>query len=169
MILFLLNFQSPNKIKEVFGQKSTCEENCKTLSVNEIENKVRNKYPKSSLSGINFPQNKTASYMAMLSEKSSSELGTVLLVFLNQYTGEIQTDSKQPAFNLANAYFNWIDAIHFGKFGGWITRIIVLLGSLMTATLFVTGFIIWIPRWRKGKNYVKKLEKKSIKWNNQKT
>lgn len=99
--------------------------------------------------------------MAMMSQKSASKTGTVLLVYFNQYSGKLQTHSNKKEFRLLNAYFNWIDGIHFGKFGGWATRILALLGSLVVAVLFISGFVIWIPRWKKGSNYIKKLENKN--------
>lgn len=157
MFLFILNFQSPAKLKEVFGQKSICTNNCKALDIASIDSIAVANFPKAKLTGIHFPENSTASYMVRMSEPSASELGSVLLVYIDSYSGNIQNHSNKEEFRLANAYFNWIDGIHFGKFGGWTTRILALVGSLMLVLLFVTGFIVWLPRWKKGKNYIKRI------------
>ncbi len=41
--------------------------------------------------------------------------------------------------------------IHVGTIGGWPTRVLVLLGTLVCASLPVTGFLIWWGRCPKSK------------------
>ena len=46
----------------------------------------------------------------------------------------------------------WIYSIHVGNWGGWLTRILWFLASLLGASLPLTGYYLWIRRTYKQPN-----------------
>lgn len=43
-----------------------------------------------------------------------------------------------------------IEQLHFGKYGGWISKLIYALGSLGLATMAFTGYVIWLKKGKKA-------------------
>ncbi len=39
--------------------------------------------------------------------------------------------------------------IHTGTIFGWPTQVLATLACLVAASLPITGFLIWFPRWRR--------------------
>ena len=62
----------------------------------------------------------------------------------NHRTGEITPTTKYEDSNEADKLRGWIYAVHTGSFGGILTRILWLIGSLLGASLPLTGYYIWI-------------------------
>ena len=150
-VLFLLNFRPPEDVEKLLNQQSTYVEGARTLSVSEVENIVRDMYPTATITGINVPKDSIAAYSVSMSLESTMRTGNYSFVSIDQYSGESIFDSNDPLYKMGKAYTNWVTPLHYGTFGGLKTRIIALLASLVNAALFITGFIIWIPRWRKQK------------------
>lgn len=72
-----------------------------------------------------------------------------IFVSVDRYSGEILRDTNPDHLPLGSALSElWLLPVHFGEFGGLITRIIWFIGGLMPVLLLVTGFIIW--RNKKG-------------------
>jgi uncharacterized iron-regulated membrane protein len=76
---------------------------------------------------------------------------------LGKFNTEIQFDAKTGELkgieHKEDAEFEasveaGIEQIHFGKYGGWISRLIYALGSLGLAIMGFTGYVIW---WNKRK------------------
>lgn len=150
-VLFLLNFQPPQAVASLLNQQSTYIKGVDPLSVSEIEEIVLELYPHAEITGFNLPHDSVGSFGVNILEPSSTKTGDVSLLSLDQYSGEVIFSSDDPRYKMGKVYTNWVTPIHYGTFGGLTTRITALLASLVTATLFITGFIIWLPRWRKQK------------------
>ena len=71
------------------------------------------------------------------------------ILFIDQYSGEIINSSEDKKFKLLKVYTNWVTPIHYGTFGGLPTRIVALMATIITAILFVSGFLIWWSRRKK--------------------
>ncbi|MDR6984993.1 putative iron-regulated membrane protein [Rheinheimera pacifica] len=71
-------------------------------------------------------------------------------IHANPFTGEVLS-SYDPATlprgaALASA---WLIPLHFGEFGGIITRILWFIGGFLPLLLFITGIKMWLNRRRK--------------------
>ena len=71
----------------------------------------------------------------------------------NRRSGEITPTALYADAKGADKLRGWIYAIHTGGLGGWITRILWLLGALLGATLPLTGYYIWIRHLTKKKDH----------------
>lgn len=80
-------------------------------------------------------------------------------VLLNQYTGEVLTQDKNP---MVNTISSWATVLHTGE-GSIIWSVILGLGSLTIPFLMVTGFIIYFKRPKSSvKNKYKNSESEYI-------
>ncbi|PWJ43221.1 PepSY-associated TM helix domain-containing protein [Sediminitomix flava] len=162
LFLFLLSFQSPQSIASILDQKSNYYEGAKPLSVNQLQEIAESQLDNSVLLGFNTPHDSIGTYSMNVWSPSASEVGNRSIFWLDQYSGEVVYSSEKKELMLGKMYLNWVTPIHYGTFGGLPTRILALIASLICATLFITGFIIWLPRWRKGKNKKVKQSKSKV-------
>lgn len=165
-VLFLLNFQPPKDVAKLLNQQSTYVAGAPTLSVSKVESIVQELYPKATITGINIPKDSLASFSVNMRIESTMKTGDVSFVSIDQYSGDKIFSSNDPLYKMGKAYTNWVTPLHYGTFGGLTTRIIALLASLVNAALFITGFIIWIPRWRKQQKSRAKAAAKAQKLQN---
>lgn len=76
-------------------------------------------------------------------------------VYLDQYSGQViggQTYAQRPLGQRIRGLFK---PVHTGAIGGWPTKLLALVVSLLGATFPVTGTVLWLNRRRKksvGKN-----------------
>ena len=152
LILFLLSFQSPVSISKIYDQKSTYIEGAIPLSINSLQSIAEAQLPNSKLRGFNLPHDSVGTYSVNVWSPNASKVGNRSIYWLDQYSGEIVYSSEAKNLALGKMYVNWVTPLHYGTFGGLPTRILALLASLVCAVLFITGFIIWLPRWKKSKN-----------------
>ncbi|MFP4504657.1 MAG: PepSY-associated TM helix domain-containing protein, partial [Cyclobacteriaceae bacterium] len=79
----------------------------------------------------------------------------------DRYTGEIlgeQNPDKLPRGAAIMA--QWLLPVHFGEFGGLLTRIIWFFAGFIPALLTYTGIVIWLGRRKKGKKSSRKKSRK---------
>ncbi len=148
-VLFLLSFEPPKNVAKLLNQQSTYVAGAPSLSIPEVEVIVQDLYPTATITGINIPKDSLGAFSVNMRMESTMRTGDVSFVSIDQYSGEKIFSSNDPLYKMGKAYTNWVTPLHYGTFGGLPTRIIALLASLVNAALFITGFIIWIPRWRK--------------------
>lgn len=72
-------------------------------------------------------------------------------VDLDQYTGEVVQLKNALKSSRADRFLDAFAPMHYGTFGGLLTRILYVFVGLGLLTLSVTGFIMWWYRY-KGKN-----------------
>lgn len=73
-------------------------------------------------------------------------------VYLDPYTAAVLYEYNPATAPLGHRVTkNWFVPIHFGEFGGYITRVLWFLLGLFPALLWITGFIIWRCKSRKSK------------------
>ena len=150
LFLFLLSFQSPKSISSIFNQKSEYSVGAKQLTINELQAIAEKQIEGGKLMGFNFPPDSLGTFNMNLLSPGASKEDNRSIFWIDQYSGNVVYSSENENLKLGKAYLNWVTSIHYGTFGGLPTRILALIGSLATAALFITGFIIWIPRWRKA-------------------
>ena len=149
IFMFLLNFQSPKSLKSIFNQKSEYIVGKKPISIDSLIAIVEREIPETSVTGIRFPSDSLGTYTVNTLSPYSTQTGDVSFIFVDQYSGKFIFNSHKKELQLGKLYLNWVTPFHYGTFGGLPTRIIALIAALATATLFISGFIIWIPRIRK--------------------
>jgi len=52
----------------------------------------------------------------------------------------------RPRLSAGDKIVRWFSYLHFGNFGGWLSKVIWVLLGLAPAFLFVTGFLMWWNR-----------------------
>lgn len=148
-LLFLLNGQSPQGVAQLLGAKSAYTADAKPLPLKEIVAIGQKAMPGGRIGGLNFPADSSGSYRLDMLGKSVQPNGKREMLIIDQYTGKVLLNSRKDFPESGNGYLGWLAAIHYGTFGGRPTQILALIGGLMPLVLFVTGFIIWWPRYRK--------------------
>lgn len=157
-LLFVLNGQSPQGVAALLGAKSTYTEGARTLPLKDIVSLANETMPGGRVAGVAFPSDSTGNYRLDIIGEGLPKSGKREMLILDQYSGKVLLNSRTDFPNSGSAYLSWLTPIHYGSFGGMPTKILALLGGLMPLMLFVTGFIIWWPRFRKQKQKVRNAE-----------
>jgi len=147
--LFMLTGQSPQSVATIFGQKSDTTVVKPALSVIEVLKLAKKAVPYADLVGVALPEGKSGIFRLDMSSASAAKTGNRVMVIADQYTGKIFVNSEKDFPNVGNSYLTWLVPIHYGTFGGMPTRILAFIGGLIPLLLYITGFIIWWPRFKK--------------------
>ncbi|MEH3115424.1 PepSY-associated TM helix domain-containing protein [Pedobacter terrae] len=150
-LLFLLSGKSPQGVAQLLGAKSAWHAQAVPLPLTQLVTAVKEKMPNGYIGGIAFPANKTGTYRLDILSGNLPKQGKREMLVVDQYTGKVLLNSREDFPNVGNAYLGWLTPIHYGSFGGRPTQFIALISGLMPLALFITGFIIWWPRYRKQK------------------
>ncbi|MBO9619475.1 MAG: PepSY domain-containing protein [Niabella sp.] len=152
--LFMLTGKSPQSVQQVFNLKSEWVAEAQKLSPVTAASVAKNKFPEAVLRGIAYPVDKNGAYRFDMCSAGVSKEGNRIMVGVDQYSGKVLLNSETDFSDIANSYLSWIVPLHLGSFGGMPTRILALLGGLIPLALFITGFVVWWPRFKKqkGKN-----------------
>ena len=67
-------------------------------------------------------------------------------VLFDAQSGELKGVENQEDKDFEAKIEGSMEQIHFGKYGGWFSRLVYALGSLGLAAMTITGFVIW---WKK--------------------
>jgi uncharacterized iron-regulated membrane protein len=154
--LFMLSGQSPQGVAAVFNQKSLYSKKAIALAPKEIAAIAYQQMPHSRIGGIGLPTDSTGVYRLDMITPGLPKTGKREMLVFDQYSGKLLLNSRQAFPSAGKAYLSWLIPLHYGTFGGLPTQILALIGGLCPLLLFITGFIIWWPRWkRQKKNAVK--------------
>ncbi len=159
-LLFLLNFKSPQNVGQLLGAKSAYSKGIPPLSLEEILSVAARTMPEGKVRGLALPADSLGSYRLDILSKGISHAGEREMLVIDQYNGKVYLNSRRDFPNAGKAYLSWLTPLHYGSFGGLPTQILALLGSLIPAALFVTGFIIWYPRAKKQRDKLAGKKKK---------
>ncbi|MEH2083923.1 MAG: PepSY-associated TM helix domain-containing protein [Nostoc sp.] len=69
-------------------------------------------------------------------------------IYLDRYSGKVLRVDNGLEQSLGDRIFNSFGLLHFGTFGGLLTRIFYVFVGLAPLILFVTGFVMWRYRHR---------------------
>lgn len=147
--LFMINGNSPQSVASIFSSKSVILPNQNPLTPKQLADKVYVLFPEAKIKGISIPKDKDGSYRFDAYTKGKAHTGNRLMLIVDQYSGKILLNSEADFPTAGKSYLSWVTPLHYGTFGGWPTRILALLGSLIPVILFITGIIIWWPRYKK--------------------
>lgn len=160
-IMFALSGKNPKIVADIYSMKSTNEKTISTLPLEKIVSIGESHVSSSQAMGIALPADSVGSYRLDIIANGTAKSGRREMVVIDQYSGKILATSTQFP-NVAQGILSWMTPLHYGTFGGMPTRIIALIGGLIPAALFVTGFIIWWPRWRKQRHSTKPVKRKIV-------
>lgn len=150
--LFVINFAMPADLQKVFEPKSEYVVNAKPLTLSAIEEKVKTYKPDGIVMAFDFPHDSAGAFAVDVYEKTPYNAeGHRSRIAVDQYSGAEIYDTDTALPQTSRLYIDWLTALHFGTFGGAVTRVLALIACLVVATLFISGFIIWLPRWKKQK------------------
>lgn len=164
-ILFIMGGQTPQKISGLTQLKSTFVQEGEALSPDAVVSIGKKVLPESKVEFLFLPRDSVGTYSLTMRSGYVAEEGRVEVLTIDQYSGEVLLNSTTDFPNSGHAYLSWLKPIHYGSFGGLPTKILALLGGLVPLVLFVTGFIIWWPRFKKqrGKTFVQKKNSVDVK------
>ncbi|GAA4197148.1 hypothetical protein GCM10022289_03970 [Pedobacter jeongneungensis] len=155
-LLFLLSGKSPQGVAKLLGAKSAWHAQAVPLPLKDIVAAAKEKMPNGYIGGMAFPADKTGTYRIDVVSGNLPRVGKREMLIVDQYTGKTLLNSRKDFPNVGNAYLSWLTPIHYGSFGGRPTQVIAIVAGLMPLALFITGFIIWWPRYKKQKKGKKK-------------
>lgn len=150
-LLFLLSGKSPQGVAKLLGAKSAWHAQAVPLPLKAIVAVAKEKMPNGYIGGISFPADKMGTYRLDVVSGNLPKVGKREMLIVDQYSAKTLLNSRQDFPNVGNAYLSWLTPIHYGSFGGRPTQIIAIIAGLIPLALFITGFIIWWPRYKKQK------------------
>ncbi|WP_316792175.1 PepSY-associated TM helix domain-containing protein [Pedobacter frigoris] len=148
-LLFVFSGKNPAGLQQVFGAKSAYQKNVVQMPMKEIIERVSQQMPDARIGGLALPADKFGVYRFDMVSGNLPREGKREMISVDQYTGKILLNSRRDFPNVGDAYLSWLTPIHYGSFGGLPTQILALIGGLIPLFLFITGFIIWWPRFKK--------------------
>jgi uncharacterized iron-regulated membrane protein len=149
--LFLVSFEPPKSIESIIGQQSTYQAGKEPKAIDLVVEKANQEIPGGVVEGVTLPLDSVGTYGMNIIAPGAAKTGDVSLIYYDQYSGERLMSTHHDLAHMGKAYLNWVTPIHYGTFGGLVTRILALLASLVVPVLFITGFVIWWGRWKKRK------------------
>lgn len=148
-LLFMLSGKSPMDVAKNLKAKSVYTVSAKPLALAEMIKLAQKQMPEAKIAGVLFPAGKTDTYRFDLVTGTKPKPGKREMLVMDQYSGKVFLNSRTDFPNVGEAYLAWLTPLHFGSFGGLPTKILALLAGLVPLALFITGFVIWWPRYKK--------------------
>ena len=162
-LIFLLNGQSAKGVASLLNAQSVEQKNVVPVGLAEVLRISALAMPDAEVRGFTPPLNKKGSYRLDLIKDGFPSTGRRQMLSLDQYSGKVLLNSNKDFPEVGKAYLSWLGPIHYGSFGGLTTKIIAVIAGLAPLGLFVTGFIIWWPRWKKKRHRTPRQEKEPEK------
>jgi uncharacterized iron-regulated membrane protein len=148
-LMFVFDGQSPAKLMQIFAAQSDTTTHATPLPAGEVFALYRAAFPSARIQTVLFPASASDAYMVNAVEGANPAGGKRTMCYMDQYSGKILFDSEKDLPNVAQAYLTWLQAFHFGSFGGIVTKCIACFAGFMPLILTLTGFLIWRSRYRK--------------------
>lgn len=111
---------------------------------------VQSQHPAAAYYSVSLPVADTSS-MAVSAYPSEATYYDATTLFFNQYTGQLLKVERLETQNLGQKARLMNYDIHIGKILGLPGQLLAFLASLVSASLPVTGFLIWWGRRRHGR------------------
>lgn len=155
-LMLMLSGNSPQILMNIIAAKSNYSVEYKPLLLSDILDSFQNEEPQAKVTAIIFPRDSVGAYLINAQSPGKIDEGRRVLSSVDQYTGKILFNSERDLPNVVLAYLSWLQPLHYGSFGGIITRILALIGGLAPLILTITGFFIWWPRYTSRKRFSEK-------------
>lgn len=150
----------PAAVEEPASQPPPDWATAETASIDAIYQRVRTQYPDMEKYGVIPPADSAGTIEIVLDRHEMNYSGASELHY-DQYTGApVRLDhfaEKGVGAQLRQMNYD----LHAGVIGGFPTKVVAFLASLFAASLPVTGFLIWFPRWRRKRRSRKRRDERA--------
>ncbi|MGH8000311.1 MAG: PepSY-associated TM helix domain-containing protein [Brasilonema sp.] len=116
------------------------------ISIDALLEKAKTTLPNAEIARIYPAKEPEATFNVLMELPQENEFNKSTYLSLDQYTGELLQLQDPRKASLAKRILSAQGILHFGTYGGLVTRILYFIVGLMPLGLFVTGLIIWQQR-----------------------
>ncbi|AXP83095.1 PepSY-associated TM helix [Mariniflexile rhizosphaerae] len=145
------------------NESKTVNLDSETLAIDNLIVKLKNELPNAVSYELHYPQNDSSSVYVEVSNSKGVFYDTDFRFYDQNTLEELETPGvygKYSDTKVAEKILRMNYDIHIGAIGGLPGKIIAFLVSLLTATLPVTGFLLWYGRKYKKEKPVKITDEK---------
>jgi uncharacterized iron-regulated membrane protein len=125
---------------------STTEPGMTDASIDQIVTSARAQFPGSPISEIELPLKPEDAWQFHYFPHGTFDLGNAELVTIDRRSGKVLTTRRTADLPLAIRMVIMLRPLHYGSFGGNITKVLWIFLGLTPAILFVTGLLMWRKR-----------------------
>jgi uncharacterized iron-regulated membrane protein len=115
-------------------------------SVNRIMTAALAEFPVSRLSEIELPMSQTDAWRFHFFPHGAFDVGNAELVVVDRRSAKILAARRTADLPFAVRAVIFLRPLHYGSFGGNLTKVLWMLLGLTPAFLFVTGLLMWRKR-----------------------
>jgi len=117
----------------------------------KIEENMNTLYPNPGRLNFNIP---LKGDQAIMAQKENKQLppGCTNAAYFDGKTGQLIKQQPFANVSLGTKIKKYVLPLHTGSIYGWSTKILAFLVSLFTASLPITGFLIWLGKRKKKKS-----------------
>ena len=127
----------------------------KTVSIDAIYQRVRREHPDVEKFGVIPPADSAGTLEIVLDRDETNYSGASELHF-DPYTGTLMEADLFAEKNAGAKLRQMNYDLHAGVIWGFPTKLIAFFASLVAASLPVTGFLVWWPKWRRKRRHKKR-------------
>jgi uncharacterized iron-regulated membrane protein len=98
--------------------------------------------------GLQPPESDRGAYAATY---TPGKVDDIRLVYLNQYTGELISETRYSDYGIGAKAIEWGVAVHQGQQYGEVNRLVMLTGCLAILALAVSSIAMWWKRRPRGR------------------
>lgn len=151
-VVDVLSF-SKSKSESIWDKSYTYDYSMKMLTIQEALSFMNEHYSDHYKRNLWMTSDKKGALTFSYQKHNTVHTGTDSRIFLriNPYTGTVLDEQNYLKLSRGETITNWAMPIHYGEFGGLITRILWFFAGLIPALLTWTGVKIWLGK-KKRKN-----------------
>lgn len=123
------------------------------ITLDEAQLLAQAQFPQAELKRVYLPRSESDAWVFVFRqpEEAWSTFGASR-VWIDQYSGEVLNTWNHLHSPAGNTFMEWQFPLHNGDALGLPGRILMLIGGLMPALLFCTGFLMWRKKHRGRRN-----------------
>ena len=125
---------------------STVVDGAAPLPLDDVLARAREALPGAVVTNVNLPATTAAPFVVRQRQASEWHESGRTLVYLDQYSGAVLKVEDPVQAPVGTRAANNLFTIHTGRLGGNWTRALQVLVGFAPATLFTTGFMMWLSR-----------------------
>ncbi|WP_310481038.1 PepSY-associated TM helix domain-containing protein [Chamaesiphon sp. VAR_48_metabat_403] len=117
------------------------------LPLNTLLQAANTALPGTRTTFISIPNQPTSAWMSIqVFPTESVEAARQTRIYLDRYSGKVLYLKDARKASLGDRILNWFHPLHYGTFGGLLTRILYVFVGLAPVVLLSTGLVMWKHR-----------------------
>lgn len=116
------------------------------MNIDSILQRVKRQAPGLHPAWIKLPTDKDSTMHISMTDSSFGGNDAVTRVSIESLTGQITHFSRPEDRGTPERFLSWLSNLHFGNFGGIISKTLWVVAGLTPALLFTTGALMWWNR-----------------------